>query len=62
MPAALIGRKPVTDSPGKRLLEWVERHLRVRFGEPRNFRLLGGKRGPPGYPMGPPPFDSPPTV
>ncbi|MCK4594557.1 glycosyltransferase family 2 protein [bacterium] len=53
---------PLTDSPGRRLLEWVERRLRVRFGEPRNFRLLGGKRGLPGYPAGPLPFDSPPTV
>ena len=53
---------PFTDSSGRRLLEIIERRLGVRFGEPRNFRLLGGKRGPPGYPARPLPFDSPPTV
>jgi len=53
---------PYTDSPGRRALEWIERRLGVRFGEPRNFRLLRGKPGPAGYPAEPPPFDTPPTV
>jgi hypothetical protein len=52
---------PYADTPGLRALEWLERRLGVRFGEPRNFRLLRGKRGPAGHPPRPMPFDSPPT-
>lgn len=53
---------PYTDSLSRRALEWLERRLGVRFGEPRNFLLLRGKPGPAGYPAGPLPFDTPPTV
>jgi len=53
---------PYTDSPGRRALECLERRLGVRFGEPRNFHLLRGKPGPDGFPAGPLPFDTPPTV
>ncbi|HDR06064.1 MAG TPA: glycosyltransferase family 2 protein [Candidatus Coatesbacteria bacterium] len=53
---------PFADTPGRRALEAVERRLRVRFGEPRNFRLLGKKRGPDGFPAEPFPFDAPPTA
>jgi hypothetical protein len=53
---------PYTDSPSRRALEWLERRLGVRFGEPRNFRLLRGKPGPDGFPDGPLPFDTPPTA
>jgi len=53
---------PYTDTPGRRALEWIEHRLGVRFGEPRNFRLLAGKPGPAGFPAKPLPFDTPPTV
>ncbi|OGD78357.1 MAG: hypothetical protein A2Y64_00080 [Candidatus Coatesbacteria bacterium RBG_13_66_14] len=53
---------PHTDTPGQRALEWIERRLGVRFGEPRNFHLLRGKPGPAGHPAQPLPFDTPPTA
>jgi hypothetical protein len=55
---------PYRDRPFHRFVECVERRLfggRVRFGEPRHFRLLRGKSGPDGFPDRPRPFDEPPT-
>lgn len=65
--APSAGRPPGApqDSLSRRALECLERRLlggRVRFGEPRHFRLLRSKASPEGFPAGPLPFDKPPTA